>query len=156
MRTDEACAACGDINVKRENGILGTVYLALLSLLLAACLLLAVPGDSGYNPGLYKQIYVYFMAFDLLFFSLITAFWDAVPGAGEKAGEKPRPLGTLCGITLLAVSPVPLILTIFMAGRINPVNFVLPLLLKTVWGLALVLGGGFLEATRPGWPWRGF
>lgn len=143
-------------HVKKENSILGTVYLTLLALLLAACLFTVVPGDRGYNPGLYKNVYVCFMVFDLLLFSLITAFWDAIPEAGEKAGEKYRPLGTLCGIALLALSPVPLILTIFMAGRINPVNFMLPLVLKAVWGLALVFADNFLEALRPGWPWRGF
>lgn len=129
----------------RANSILGAVYLAVLNAVLAAYLFMALLREEGYSPGLYRNTYVYFMVFDLLLFSLLAPFWDA-------GG---RPLRTWAGMAVMAVSPLPLILAIFMAGSLNPANFLQPLLLKAVWGLAVLSLGSCLEAGRPGWRWKG-
>ncbi|MCL6448298.1 MAG: hypothetical protein K6U04_09155 [Armatimonadetes bacterium] len=137
---------------ERENGVLGTLYIAVLVFLLAAYLFVAVRREAGYNPGLYRNVYVYFMVFDFILFSLFIPFWET----GESTPQKARPLKTAAGIAVLAASPAPLILAVFMAGRISPVNFLLPLALKAVWGSAVVGLRNFLGAVKPGWRWNGF
>jgi hypothetical protein len=129
----------------RDNSALGAVYLAVLVFGLSAYLFLAVLPAEGYNPDLYGNTYVYFLVFDLLWFSLVVPFWQT--GSFAK---------TAVGIAALALSPVPLVLFIFMAGRINPVNFLLPLVLKAVWGLAVICLRDLLAAVKPGWRWQGF
>lgn len=144
--------AAGNFHTGGENGVLESLYVAVLSFMLAAYMILVVSREEGYDPGLYRNAYVYFMVFDLILFSLFVSFWET----GGAAQGKAYLLRAAAGVIILAASPAPLILAIFLAGRINPANFMLPLMLKAVWGLAVVCLRDFLEAVKPGWRWNGF
>jgi hypothetical protein len=121
--------------------------------LLLVYLLTVVLRPEGYNPGIYRDAYVYFMVFDFILFSLFIAFWDV---DGVETGEIVRFLKLLAGITVMALSSVPLILTIFMTARLSPLNFLLPLLMKPAWGLAVLTLKSFTGALKPGWRWNRF
>ncbi|MCR4419032.1 MAG: hypothetical protein QHH27_08160 [Clostridia bacterium] len=138
--------------VERENLLLGTVYLAVLVFVLALYLWVGIGREEGYNPVQYRNAYVYFLVFDFLLFTLFVPYWER-----EAASSQNRYLWKSCvGIAVMAASTVPVALAIFVAGRTMPADLLLPLALKTVWGMAVVVGRGFLEAVKPGWRWNGF
>ncbi len=139
--------------VDKENTILGALYISLLALSLLAYLLTVVLRPEGYNPGIYRDAYVYFMVFDFILFSLFIAFWDV---DGVETREVAHFLKLLAGITVMALSSVPLVLTIFMTARLYPFNFVLPLLMKPAWGLAVLCLKSLISALKPGWRWTSF
>lgn len=136
--------------VEKDNAVLSALYLSLLALSLAVYLLTVVLAPEGYNPGVYRDAYLRFMVFDFILFSLFIPFWDA---AGPERGGIAPFLKPLAGITVMALSSVPLALTIFMITGLSPYNFLLPLLLKPVWGLAVISFKSFMETLKPGWRW---
>jgi uncharacterized membrane protein YwzB len=118
--------------------------------LLLVYLLTVVLRPEGYNPSVYRDTYRYFMVFDFILFSLFIPFWSA---GGLETGGIASFLKLLAGITVMAMSSVPLVLTIFMTARLSPFNFLLPLLMKPVWGLAVISLKSFLGTLKPGWRW---
>lgn len=136
--------------VEKENTILAALYLSLLVLSLLAYLLTVVLRPEGYNPGVYRDAYVYFMVYDFILFSLFIPFWAA---DGAETGKVLHFLKLLAGITVMALSSVPLVLTIFVTTRLSPFNFALPLLMKPAWGLAVLSVKSFTGALKPNWRW---
>lgn len=121
--------------VEKANAFLGAIYIGLLAVSLLPYLITVVLGPEGYNPGIYRDAYLYFMVYDFIVFSLFIPFWEAgATGTGLRANF----LQPLAGITIMAFSSSPLILAIFMTSRLNIINFLLPLLIKPVWGMAIL------------------
>lgn len=136
--------------IEKENAILGAWYIALLTVPLLACLFTVVLRPEGYNAGMYRNAYVYFLIYDFILFSLLVPFWDS---GREKIYSIKQALHILAGISIMALSSLPLVLAFFMSSRLQLVNVMLPLLIKPLWGWALSGLKNLLEALRPAWKW---
>lgn len=135
---------------RKGNKILVMVYIILLSVVLTAYFFLVSMRMDGYHQDVYAKAYMYFMLFSFLLFSVFLPFWE-INGAGAEKYVK-----MLTGILVFTISTVPQILMIFILGKLNAVNFAIPLLIQALWGIALLCLKDCLEALKILEQWKGF
>jgi len=135
---------------RKENKILVMVYITLLSAVLASYFFLVSMRMNGYNQDVYAKAYMYFMLFSFLLFSVFLPFWE-IEGAGTEKYAK-----MLAGILVFTISTVPHILTIIILGKLNMVNFSMPILIQALWGIALLCLKDCLAAFKILEQWKGF
>ncbi|MCR4435140.1 MAG: hypothetical protein QHH06_07130 [Clostridiales bacterium] len=137
------------LNIGKENKLIITVYIALLSVVSTAYFLLVAMRAEGYDPEAWGKAYMYFMLFSFVLFSVLLPFWKT-GGAGR--GKYLKMLG---GVLVFTLSPIPLILMILVLGKLSGVNFMLVLAVQALWGTGLLSFKSALEALRIK-KWKGF
>lgn len=138
------------LDIERENQIIMLVYLGMISAA-AALYISAVPlRMEGYHPELYSRGYMYFALFSFLLFSVLLPFWETEGGREGMKGVK------LCfQAATFTFSQLPLMLAIFVMGKLEGVNFAIPLAIQTSWGMALLAVKDLLKALKIDERWRG-
>lgn len=150
--------------MSKKNIAIMLCYLAILTVVLAGYLFMVAFRTEGYDPGVYKKGYLYFITFQLLLFSLLAPFWT-----GGQSIEQAKPLlqgkspwstvfryygGLLWQIIVFSFASIPLILIIFMAGRLNHMSFLWLLLIQVLWGTFILSVRGFLATTNLHKTWQ--
>lgn len=160
----------GVLDMGSRNITLMLSYLIILTLVLTGYLLMVALPVEGYNPGDYELGYLYFIAFQLLLFSLVVPFWEveqltglSIEQSNPSLPVKPpslavfRCLGALLWqMAIFVLASVPLILLIFIAGRLNLLNFLWPLVLQVLWGVFILSVRIFLGTTNLSPNWQSF
>lgn len=126
--------------VSNKNLVLIITYLLIVSSALIGYLFMVAYQTDGYDPEIYKKAYLYFIIFQFMVFTMILPMWDhnQIISACSEGKVFKAYISMIIETCMLSISSIPLILTIFMAGQINGVNFILPLIIQTFWGMALL------------------
>ncbi|WP_347489024.1 hypothetical protein ABDB91_17770 [Desulfoscipio sp. XC116] len=146
----------------KKNITLMLSYLTVLTIVLAGYLFMVALPAEGYNPGDYKQGYLYFMAFQFLLFSLLVPFWEigALTGGSIKQSKALPQVGAafktlfyylgglLWQMVILVFASVPLIFIIHIAGCLNIMNFLWPMAIQVLWGMFILSARIFLHTTN--------
>lgn len=120
-----------NIYIDDEFIILTYIFMNILALF---TYLFMVPFRAdGINFEIYKNTYMYFYIFQLVVFSFSIVHFKV-----EKNISFENLLKNIIKTIILVISNIPLILIIFISGNIESLNFTYPLVLQTVYGLAIV------------------
>lgn len=126
--------------VSNRNLALILTYLLISSSALIGYLFMVAYRADGYEPQIYSRGYLYFVIFQFMVFTMLVPLWDYSQITREYSkGKLLRGyISMLIESSLLSLASIPLILIIFMAGQLNGVNFILPLIIQICWGTALL------------------
>ncbi|RKD21428.1 hypothetical protein SAMN02745883_01172 [Caminicella sporogenes DSM 14501] len=118
--------------INKKNKILIATHLSLQSILLVSYFFMSAFRLEGYQPDIYKKMYVCFMTWGVFLFSILIVLWEI------KGNYHKRIIEILVGVMIFSFSSLPLILIIFSVGRLNGINFILPLILQMLWGIVIL------------------
>lgn len=130
--------------LRKKNMVLNFIYLVINALVLFCYYFMVLGNNLGYDPQNYHNFYLYFIIFQFLLFSALVALWES----NEKIRQD------LLGICILILSSLPLILTIFVLGNINGINFFLIFIFQLVWGLVILNIKVFLQFQKSLQRWQ--
>lgn len=132
---------------KRNKGIILSYVLILSSVLIGYLFMLVLRVD-GYQPEIYKYGYMYFMIFSFLLFSIMIPLWEV---SGEKLKDYMK---MFIEVIVFSISSIPLILIIFIVGRINVQYILLPIFIQTIWGMVILSIKNIIKITNINQIWK--
>ncbi|MBF8982523.1 hypothetical protein IZY60_03125 [Lutibacter sp. B2] len=134
-----------DIN-KRNKGIIMS-YVMILAIILMSYLLMVALRMDGYNLEVYQKAYIYFTTFSLVLFSVMIPLWEMKDETYIKI---------IFDSIIFTISASPLILIIFMVGKINGANILLPLCIQILWGTVILSIKKMMNSTEIHKTWKSF
>lgn len=150
--------------ISRKNMKLTLSYLLILSIVLIGYLIMIAFEVEGYHPEIYKKGYLYYIVFQFIIFSLMMIIWESSPLLTniQSASQNHEYLksvlkygvNNLGQVILLSASSIPLLVIIFMVGRIGQINIFWPMLLQVFWGVVVLSLRGFLESLKIDKTWK--
>ncbi|WP_282804442.1 hypothetical protein [Clostridium tetani] len=120
-------------NIYIDDGFIMLTYIFMNILALLAYLFMVSFREEGINFEIYKNTYMYFYIFQLIVFSFSIVHFKV-----EKNISFENLLRNIIKTIILVISNIPLILIIFISGNVESLNFTYPLILQTVYGLAII------------------
>ncbi len=115
--------------LKHNNKCLIVINLIIMSVILLSCFFMVTLPREGYNPEVYSKVYLYFVLFQFLLYSVLISFWDITDLNIDEIVRD---------AVVFVVSIVPLIFMIFIIGQIRGANILLPLLVQIIWGITIL------------------
>lgn len=153
MTSDMLAKYRGVFSIHKDNTILGAWYICLLGLSMLAYSFSALFRAEGYNPGMYREAYIYLMLYDFILFTVLALFWKT---HSQDDGPFQQSLNLVAGMIIMSLSSLPIIMALFLISGLQLMNVLLALLIKPLWGLALLGLQRLLQASKPGWQWSRF
>ncbi|RXI59300.1 hypothetical protein DP125_09915 [Clostridium tetani] len=120
-------------NIYIDDGFIMLTYIFMNILALLAYLFMVPFRVEGINFEIYKNTYMYFYIFQLIVFSFSIVHFKV-----EKNISFENLLGNIIKTIILVISNIPLILIILISGNVESLNFTYPLILQTIYGLAII------------------
>lgn len=88
---------------------------------------------DGINFQIYKNTYMYFYIFQLIIFSFCIVHFKV-----ENSEDFNNLSKNIIKTIILVCSNIPLILIIFISGNVESLNFIYPLVLQLIYGIAVI------------------
>jgi hypothetical protein len=134
-----------DMNLSNKGIIMSYVFI--LAIILMSYLFMVTLRIDGYSPELYKKAYIYFTTFSLVLFSVMISLWEI---------DNEKYIKIVFDSVLFTISSTPLILIIFMVGKINGVNILLPISIQVLWGMVILSMKKMINSTKIHKTWKSF
>lgn len=138
-------------------------YLITSMVALVGYLFMVALQKEGYDSEVYKKAYLYLVTFGFIVFNILLLFWEDINWFNKKRKDSMvveivfEYYGSLLmEIIMFSLAAAPLILTVFIAGNLNQVNFILPLLIQATWGMAVLSLRGYLGTIKWNQIWGRF
>ncbi|NOH15839.1 hypothetical protein [Clostridium cochlearium] len=120
-------------NMYINDGLIMLTYIFINILVLFAYLFMVPFRAEGINFEIYKNTYMYFYIFQLIVFSFCISHFKVEQNINYK-----NLVRNIIKVIILIISNIPLILIIFISGNVKSLNFIYPLVVQGIYGLAIV------------------
>ncbi|WP_129597399.1 hypothetical protein [Anaerophilus nitritogenes] len=115
------------LNINRHKKGMILFYVLMMSIMWIMYLFMNIIGNT-YEIQIYERAYLYLMIFSFLLYTGILLVWEYEKDFIKNCVE----------IVIFTFSIIPILLTIFMSGKIPIQNIFLPLFMEIFWGIGLI------------------
>ncbi|KPU43353.1 hypothetical protein OXPF_27940 [Oxobacter pfennigii] len=121
-------------NMYIDDGFVMTGYLLVSIFVLIAYLITVAFNYGEFDFMVYKNTYMYYMLFQFMVFSISLLHIKV-----EKSIAPLDCFKSLMKIVFLSMANIPLLLVIFIAGNMESFNFMVPLAMQSIFGMAVIV-----------------
>lgn len=120
-------------NICIDDEFIMCSYIITIMMVLLAYLFIVVFKCEQYNFDVYKKVYMYFIIFQFIMFSL-----SLIHFTKDKFLNMEGLIKDFIKVLILAFSIIPFILIIFISGNVKSLNFWIPIAIEVAYGFAIV------------------
>ncbi|KAJ48950.1 hypothetical protein BD780_000537 [Clostridium tetanomorphum] len=120
-------------NIYIDDGIIIFSYIITIMLVLLSYLFIVVFKCEQFNFDVYRKVYMYFIIFQFVMFSLTLIHFT-----NEESSNMKSLIKDFIKILILALSIIPFILIIFISGNVKTLNLWIPIVLEIIYGFSII------------------